>query len=112
MISAKQAKELVDNSKKAVDSILDKIGAKIEERASDGHRSLNLTFEVDREMFKCHTDLYGNVKLTPFQEKIKQELLNERYGWEIQSTKNGGGLGSFDSDENEPTYTYSMKINW
>lgn len=105
MITAREAVELTKVSNTVVKEFLDKLDAKVREHATNGGRVLNLTKEFPFE-FEANIDtsgLRGMVILTPFQEKIRDEVKAVGFGF-YEQYKNHygqrGGLGVI-IDEND-----------
>lgn len=104
MITAQQARELVEQSEVSMTRRMDQIGEKIKEAAMLGKRELwvidvlyyNKEFEVDYQP-------YRTPEFTPLQRLIEVEL--KRQGFTMRIAERdvivGGGLGSMEEGRKE-----------
>ncbi len=107
LINAREARELVEQSKDVLDKRLEKISDKIREAATLGKRELYLADVI-------YHDDWVNVEMKPFyppeftpvQRLIEKEMkrLGFTMGIAMREVKVGGGLGSTDEGkfENHP----------
>jgi hypothetical protein len=116
MISAKDARILVQQSEKNIKDHCDRIGKKIEEASSLGISKLVLdnAFPHTPE-YRINVGVYAyrTPDLTPFQKTLKAEL--EKYEYMVKVVKvdhdGRGGLGVCDEDP-EPFSTYHIQVSW
>lgn len=114
MITAQEARELVEQSEASMTRRLEQIGEKITEAAKLGKRELWLSsalpyhkeFEVDKKP-------YYPAEFTPLQRLIAAELKKLGYMMKIEDreTKIGGGLGSLDEPSRIEMCPY-IRVTW
>ena len=114
MISAKQARELVEQSVVMMTQRLDLIDAKITEAATLGRRELYPADVIhNADWLTVNTMAFRSPEFTPIQRLLKKELERAGFAMNIvtRETKIGGGLGSMD-DEIEYKPLPDIKISW
>ena len=114
MITAKEARELVEQSEVSMTRRMDQISEKIKEAAMLGKRELWLTsalpyhkeFEVEKK------PLYP-AEFTPLQRLIEKELKRQGFTMKIEDreTTIGGGLGSIDEAPRNEMRPY-IRVTW
>ena len=118
MISARDAKKLVQLSADNVKNHLDKIEKAIIGAATDGKSQLSLSnamFSIFpySDNFKITKKDFYPPELNEFQKTIKKELMAFGYGVKIDEypVQIGGGLGSLD-DEVKMGTAFQFLITW
>jgi hypothetical protein len=105
MITAKEARELVEQSEVAMTRRMDQIGEKIREAAMLGKREMWMTsalpyhkeFEVEDQPYRFTPEF------TPLQRLIEKELSQQGFAMRIveREVMIGGGLGSMEEGRQE-----------
>jgi len=114
MITAKEAKELVEQSDEKMSRRLDQIGEKIKEAATLGKREiwLDMALPYHTEFAVAERPFYS-AEFTPLQRLIEQKL--KAFGYSMQIAKRethiGGGLGSMD-DEVKIEHLPYLQVRW
>ena len=114
MITAKEARELVEQSDATVKKRLDRINAVIRAEASLGKREVLLKdYLYHEDWMKVEKNPYRDPEFTPVQRLVKVEL--EKLGFTVDihgyPITIGGGLGSMDDKPREGT-GYAIRVRW
>ena len=113
MITAKEARELVEQSEVSMTRRLDQLSEKIKEAAMLGKRELWLTSALPyHKEFEVEHKPYQTPDFTPLQRLIEAEL--KRQGFTMRITEReviiGGGLGSM--EEGRPEKRPYLLVTW
>jgi type II restriction/modification system DNA methylase subunit YeeA len=114
MITAKEARELVEQSDATVKKRLDRISVLIRAEASLGKREVLLKdYLYHEDWMKVEKNPYRDPDFTPVQRLVKVEL--EKVGFTVDihgyPITIGGGLGSMDDKPREGT-GYAIRVRW
>jgi hypothetical protein len=114
MITAKEARELVEQSDASVKRRLDRISALIRAEASLGRREVLLKDYIYHEdWMKVEKNPYRDPEFTPVQRLVKTEL--EKVGFTVDihgyPITIGGGFKSMDDETREGT-GYAIRVRW
>jgi len=114
MITAKEARELVEQSESVLQKRLDRISVLIRAEASLGKREVLLKdYLYHEDWMKVEKNPYRDPEFTPVQRLVKVEL--EKVGFTVDihgyPITIGGGLGSMDDKPREGT-GYAIKVRW
>ena len=116
MISASQAKELVEQSDKVINQLLERIGPEIEREAKAGGRELSLTGRFSGEIFTFKYNPYSAPTWTPEQKRLVDELTKHGYTCSIKSyTYDANKSFKSMADPNDPPNMqtgYSFMVRW
>jgi hypothetical protein len=116
MITAHQARVLVQSSEQMLLKRLEDIGKKIEEAAKLGKNHIILDHVLPYEPeFKVIKPDYQPPQLTSVQQLIKNELQSPKIGFSVsvveQKHDGKGGLGNMDDDP-KPFSTWHIRVGW
>jgi len=114
MITAQEARELVEQSEASMTRRMDQIGEKIVEAAKLGKRELWLTDALPyHKEFETVEISYRNPEFTPLQRLIEAELKKLGYSMKIiqREVTIGGGLGSMDEKPRNEMRPY-IRVTW
>ena len=114
MITAKEARELVEQSEASMTRRLNQLGEKIKEAAMLGKRELWLTDALPyHKEFEVEKKPYYPAEFTPLQRLIEAELKKLGYMMRIEDreVKIGGGLGSMDEPSRLEMHPY-IRVTW
>lgn len=113
MITAKEARELVEQSEVSMTRRLNQVGEKITEAAKLGKRELWLIDALPYNKEFAVEDYYGHIDFTPLQRLIEAELKKLGYSMKIiqRETQIGGGLGSMDEPSRMEMRPY-IRVSW
>lgn len=114
MITAKQARELVEQSEVSMTRRLEQIGEKITEAAKLGKRELWLTWALPyHKEFEVEKKPYYPAEFTPLQRLIEAELKKLGFTMKIEDREVtiGGGLGSMDEEPRNEMRPY-IRVTW
>lgn len=114
MITAKQARELVEQSEASMTRRLEQIGEKITEAAKLGKRELWLTDALPyHKEFEVVEISYRNPEFTPLQRLVEAELKKLGFTMKIEDREVtiGGGLGSMDDEPRNEMSPY-IRVTW
>ena len=114
MITAKEARELVEQSEISMTRRLNQLGEKIKEAAMLGKRELWLTDALPyHKEFEVEKKPYYPAEFTPLQRLIEAELKKLGYMMKIEDreVKIGGGLGSMDEPSRLEMHPY-IRVTW
>jgi len=114
MITAKEARELVEQSEASMTRRLNQIGEKIKEAAMLGKRELWLTDALPyHKEFEVEKKPFYPAEFTPLQRLIEAELKKLGYMMRIEDreVKIGGGLGSMDEPSRLEMHPY-IRVTW
>ena len=114
MITAKEARELVEQSESVLQKRLDRIFVLIRAEASLGKREVLLKdYLYHEDWMKVEKNPYRDPDFTPVQRLVKTEL--EKVGFTVDihgyPITIGGGLGSMDEEPREGT-AYAIRVRW
>jgi hypothetical protein len=114
MITAKEARELVDQSESVLQKRLARISALIRAEASLGRREVLLKDYIYHEdWMKVEKESFYDPEFTPVQRLVKVEL--EKLGFTVDihgyPITIGGGLGSMDDKPRDGT-GYAIRVRW
>ena len=114
MITAKEARELVEQSDAGVKRRLEHIEVLIRKEASLGRREVLLKDYIYHEdWMKVEKESFYDPEFTPVQRLIKVEL--EKVGFTVDihgyPITIGGGLGSMD-DKPREGHDYAIRVRW
>jgi hypothetical protein len=114
MITAKEARELVEQSESALQKRLDRIAALIRTEATLGKREVLLKDYIYHEdWMKVEKKPYRDPEFTPVQRLVKTEL--EKVGFTVDihgyPITIGGGLSSMGEEPREGT-GYAIRVRW
>jgi hypothetical protein len=114
MITAKEARELVEQSDATVKKRLEYIDTLIRAEAALGKREVLLKdYLYHSDWMKVEKRPYHDPEFTPVQRLIKVEL--EKLGFTVDihgyPVTIGGGLGSMDDKPREGT-DYAIRVKW
>jgi hypothetical protein len=114
MITAKEARELVEQSDTVLKNRLEYIDTLIRAEASLGRREILLKdYLYHSDWMKVEKRPYHDPEFTPVQRLIKVEL--EKLGFTVDihgyPITIGGGLGSMDDKPREGT-DYAIRVRW
>jgi hypothetical protein len=114
MITAKDARALVEESDAILKQRLDRIDALIRTEASLGKRELLLKEYLYREEWmKVEKQPFYEPEFTPAQRLVKDDLEMMGFNVDIKGypITIGGGLGSMDEEPREGT-SYAIRVRW
>jgi hypothetical protein len=114
MITAKEARELVEQSEASMTRRLNQIGEKIVEAATLGKRELWLTSALPYHAeFQVKHEVCRTPEFTPLQRLIETELKKLGYMMKIvdREVTIGGGLGSMDDEPRNEMHPY-IRVTW
>jgi len=115
MISASEAKKLVDQSEKSMAFRMSAISQVIEREAQLGNTSIILDLTVGLghfAEFKVKKEPYHPESYTPLQKLIKAELEKNGYGVHIIKKHNSGRSSFNQMEDPEPFDSYHIEVNW
>ena len=113
MITAKQAKELVEQSAEKMANRTEKIGEQIEKAAALGKNNIVLDWVLHGyPEFTVADPGYRPAEFTPLQKLIAAEI--EKHGFTVRLAKqHHDGVGGYGQIEPaEPFDTYHIQVNW
>lgn len=114
MITAQEARELVEQSEASMTRRLDQIGEKIVEAAKLGKRELWLTSALPyNKEFEVEKKPFYPAEFTPQQRLIEAELKKLGFAMKIEDREVtiGGGLGSMDDEPRNEMRPY-IRVTW
>ena len=116
LISAKEARALVEQSAVLMEKYLDDLGKVIEREARLGKSFVFPTHTIGlqfRTIYETNKEQFRATELTSLQRLIQAELKKHGYmmSLEAQEVKIGGGLGSMDDEVKYEMRDY-IKISW
>jgi hypothetical protein len=114
MITAKEARELVEQSEVSMNRRMDQLSEKIKEAAMLGKSELWVTWALPyNKEFEVEKKPYYPAEFTPLQQLIEKELKRQGFTMKIEDreTKIGGGLGSMDEAPRNEMRPY-IRITW
>lgn len=114
MITAQEARELVEQSETSMARRMDQIGEKIVEAAKLGKRELWLTDALPyHKEFETVEISYRNPEFTPLQRLIEAELKKLGYSMKIiqREVTIGGGFKSMDVESKIEMRPY-IRVTW
>ena len=114
MITARQAREMVEQSSIVMETRLEQISEKIIEASMLGKSELWLTDALPyHKEFEVVEISYRNPEFTPLQRLIKTEMERLGYSFKIEQReiKIGGGLGSLDEPARLEMLPY-IRVTW
>jgi hypothetical protein len=113
MITANQARELVEKSEKLNQKRLDQIGEWIEEAAKLGERSKPLVYSAD-PFYEVKKDNFRNPSFTEAQKIVKKKLEELGFSVKIESYQYGKSPWSNieDEDDKKPETGYRILVSW
>lgn len=114
MITAQEARELVEQSEASMTRRMDQIGEKIVEAAKLGKRELWLTSALPyHKEFEVVEISYRNPEFTPLQRLIEKELKRQGFTMKIENreTTIGGGFKSMDVESKIEMRPY-IRVTW
>lgn len=113
MITAKEARELVEQSEVSMTRRLNQVGEKITEAAKLGKRELWLIDALPYNKEFAVEDYYGHIDFTPLQRLIEAELKKLGYSMKIiqRETQIGGGFKSMDVETKIEMRPY-IRVSW
>ena len=114
MITARQAREMVEQSSIVMETRLEQISEKIIEASMLGKSELWLTDALPyHKEFEVVEISYRNPEFTPLQRLIKTEMERLGYSFKIEQReiKIGGGLGSLDEPSRLEMLPY-IRVTW
>ena len=114
MITAKEARELVEQSDAVLKYRLEYIDTLVRAEASLGKRELLLKdYLYHSDWMKVEEKSFYDPEFTPVQRLVKTEL--EKVGFTVDihgyPITIGGGLGSMDDEPREGT-SYAIRVRW
>jgi hypothetical protein len=114
MITAKEARELVEQSDTGVKRRLECIDILVRSAAALGRREVLLKdYLYHSDWMKVEKNPYRDPEFTPVQRLVKTEL--EKLGFTVDihgyPITIGGGLGSMDEEPREGT-NYAIRVRW
>ena len=117
MITAKEARDLVESSSAQIEARLARLDKLIQEAARLGKRNITLHYDGNThyigDEFKVKYQPYSTAEFTPLQSLIKAEL--EKFGYTVKivlkNVQIGGGLGSMDDEIKHEDHPY-IRISW
>ena len=116
VISASQARELVEQSDKVINQLLERIGPEIERVAKAGDRELSLTGRLSGEIFSFKSQPCFAPTWTPEQKRLVDELAKYGYKCSIKSyTYDANKSFKSMADPNDPPNMqtgYSFMVRW
>ena len=114
MITATEARALVEQSAAAMDRRLKAIGEKIEQAATIGKREIWLDIELPHcTEFYVAERPFNEPEFSAVQRVVREKLTGLGFGMRIatRETKIGGGLGSMDDEVKIKQLPY-IKVMW
>lgn len=115
MITAKEARELVEQSEANITWYLERLGAVITEQANLGNKVLypRHASGCGHDIFEVEKRPYRAAEMTGIQKKIAERLKTYGYGVTLEeyTVRVGGGLGSMDDEVREEPAS-RFKIAW
>ena len=114
MITAQEARELVEQSEASMTRRLEQIGEKITEAAKLGKRELWLTCALPyNKEFEVEKKPFYPAEFTPLQQLIEAELKKLGFTMKIEDrvVTIGGGLGSMDEKPRNEMHPY-IRVTW
>lgn len=116
MISAKEARALVQTSDEVMTKRLEQIGVEVEKAAKLGKCSVILDDALPYDpFFRIEKRMCGPAGLNEAQRCLKQKLEDPKLGYMVgiieQKHDGRGGLGMTDDDP-EPFSTWHIRVSW
>lgn len=115
MLTAKQARDRVTQSKANIDRMLGQLEKLIVAAADLGKNEiiLHYTTHIYGDEFRLEKKPFYPTEFTPFQLLVKEELEKHGYGMSmvVRKVQIGGGLGSMDDEVHHEDRDF-IRISW